>query len=72
MEREEYLESNSVRLSGPLTLPDEVGTSFPACLFIGGGLSQTRDGGLDLAHTERFPIPLPQRRLFRDEADLLK
>ena len=72
MEREECLESNSVRLSGTLTLPDEVGASFPACLFIGGGLPQTRDGDLDLAHTERFPIPLPQRRLFRDEADLLR
>jgi hypothetical protein len=60
MEREECLESNSVRLSGTLTLPDEVGTSFPACLFIGGGLPQTRDGDPDLAHTERFPIPLPR------------
>ena len=72
MEREECLESNSVRLSGTLTLPDEVGASFPACLFIGGGLPQTRAGDLDLAHTERFPIPLPQRGLFRDEADLLR
>jgi hypothetical protein len=54
MEREECLESNSVRLSGNLTLPDEVSTSFPACLFIGGGLPQTRDGDLNLAQMKRI------------------
>jgi uncharacterized protein len=67
MEREECLESNGDRLWGTLTLP-EVGTSFPACLLIGGGLPQTRDGDLDLAHTEQFPTPLPRRKLFRAEA----
>ena len=54
MEREECLESNSVRLSGTLTLPDEVGASFPACLFIGGGLPKTRDGDLNLAQMKRI------------------
>ncbi|MDQ3564966.1 MAG: hypothetical protein M3436_12750 [Pseudomonadota bacterium] len=49
MEREECLDSNGDRLWGTPTLP-EVGTSFPACLLIGGGCPRREMADLDLAH----------------------
>ncbi len=69
MEREECFASNGTRLYGTLTLPKAERKS-PACLFIGGSFPQTRDGDLDNAQTDWFPKPLPERKLFRDEAEI--
>ena len=73
MERRESLESNGVRIYGTLTLPNHASkfSPVPACLFIGGSFPQTRDGNLDNSQSDWFPTPLPQRNLFRDEAQIL-
>jgi hypothetical protein len=71
MKREEFSESRGANIYGTLTLPEK-GTGFAACLFIGGSLPQTRDGDVDNAKVDWFPRPLPRRRLFRDEAGILK
>ena len=73
MERIEFFDSNGVRIYGTLTLPTQSAQSppFPACLFIGGSFPQTRDGNLDNSQIDWFPTPLPQRNLFRDEAQIL-
>ncbi len=73
MERMESFEANGVRIHGTLTLPNHVSqfSPVPACLFIGGSFPQTRDGNLDNSQNDWFPTPLPQRNLFRDEAQIL-
>ena len=73
MERMESFESNGVKIYGTLTLPDRASkfSPVPACLFIGGSFPQTRDGNLDNSQSDWFPTPLPQRNLFRDEAQFL-
>ena len=71
MEREQFFESNGAKIYGTLTLPRE-GENFPACLFIGGSLPQTREGDIDNSKTDWFPKPLPERKLFRDEAEILR
>jgi hypothetical protein len=71
MEREEFFERDGAKIYGTLTLPKE-GGKLPACLFIGGSLPQTRDGDLDNSKTDWFPKPLPERKLFRDEAEVFK
>lgn len=71
MEREEFFESNGAKIYGTLALPEE-GEGFAACLFIGGSLPQTREGDIDNSKVDWFPNPLPERKLFRDEARILK
>ena len=73
MERMESFEANGVRIHGTLTLPARASqfSPVPACLFIGGSFPQTRDGNLDNSQSDWFPTPLPQRNLFRDEAQIL-
>ena len=73
MERMESFESNGVRIYGTLTLPNHASkfSPVPTCLFIGGSFPQTRDGNLDNSQSDWFPTPLPQRNLFRDEAQIL-
>lgn len=71
MEREEFFERDGAKIYGTLTLPKE-GEKLPACLFIGGSLPQTREGDADNSKTDWFPKPLPERKLFRDEAELFK
>ncbi len=66
-----YFISKGHKIQGTLTLPNEINNP-PACLFIGGSFPQTRDGNLDNSKTDWFPVSLPQRNLFRDEADLLE
>ncbi len=70
MDRLEFFESNGVRIYGTLNLPNRSEKS-PACLLIGGSFPQTRDGNLDNSQTDWFPTPLPERNLFRDEAQIL-
>ncbi|MFC1745246.1 alpha/beta hydrolase family protein [Candidatus Riflebacteria bacterium] len=69
MDREVYFKSEGVRLYGTLTIPDGTKKS-PACLFIGGSMPQTREGDIDNSHKDWFPKPLPQRKLFHDEAKI--
>ena len=73
MERMESFESNGIRIYGTLTWPNHASrfSPVPACLFIGGSFPQTRDGNLDNSQSDWFPTPLPQRNLFRDEAQIL-
>lgn len=71
MEREEFFESSGTNIYGTLTLSEE-GTDFAACLFIGGALPQTREGDVDNSKVDWFPHPLPKRKLFIDEARILK
>ncbi|MDJ0733903.1 MAG: CocE/NonD family hydrolase [Nostocaceae cyanobacterium] len=71
MERQEYFESNGIKIYGTLTLPNQE-EKPPACLLIGGSFPQTRDGNLDNSQTDWFPTPLPARNLFRDEAKILE
>jgi len=71
MEREEFFESRGANIYGTLTLPEK-GTDFAACLFIGGALPQSREGDVDNSKVDWFPRPLPERKLFRDEARILK
>jgi predicted acyl esterase len=71
MEREEFFERDGAKIYGTLTLPKQ-GEKLPACLFIGGSLPQTRDGDVDNSKTDWFPKPLPERKLFRDEAEVFK
>ena len=71
MEREEFFESSGAKIYGTLTLPEE-GEDFAACLFIGGALPQTREGDVDNSKVDWFPHPLPERKLFHDEAKILK
>jgi predicted acyl esterase len=71
MEREEFFESSGINIYGTLTLPEE-GTDFAACLFIGGALPQTREEDVDNSKVDWFPRPLPKRKLFIDEARILK
>ena len=71
MEREEFFESKGAKLYGTLTVPKE-DNNLPACLLIGGSLPQTREGDVDNAKTDLFPTPVPERKLFRDEAEILK
>jgi len=68
LEREEFFESSEAKIYGTLTLPEE-GTGFAACLFIGGAFPQTREGDVDNSKVDWFPRPLPERKLFRDEAE---
>ena len=68
--KELYFESNGVKLAGTLTLPDDA-DHLPVCLMIGGALPSTRDGDPDTTKTNWFPLSMPQRRLFVDEAELL-
>jgi len=71
MEREMFFESKGAKIYGTLTLP-KAGEKLPACLLIGGSFPQTRDGDIDNAKTEWFPNPLPERKLFRDEAKIFQ
>lgn len=71
MQREVSFESHGANIYGTLTLPDE-GKKPPACLFIHGSFPQTRDGDIDNSRTDWFPNPLPARKLFLDEAEVLK
>ena len=64
-----FVAHDQSKLYGTLATPDS-GEKFPAALFIGGSFPQTREGNLDNAHTEYFPKPLPERSLFRDEAQI--
>jgi dipeptidyl aminopeptidase/acylaminoacyl peptidase len=70
MEREEVFESNGANLYGTLTFPDE-GENFPVFLFLHGGFPQTRDGDVDSSRTDWYPNPIPSRKLFLDEANIL-
>ncbi|MEA5534549.1 alpha/beta hydrolase family protein [Crocosphaera sp. XPORK-15E] len=66
-----YFMSNGNKVKGTLTLPDGINKP-PVCLFIGGSFPQTRDGNLDNSKTDFFPVPLPQRNLFKDEAKIFQ
>ena len=71
MERLEFFKSSGQKIYGTLTLPS-LSKKSPACLFIGGSFPQTRDGNIDNTKTDWFPIPFPQRNLFKDEAQILE
>ncbi|WP_088242570.1 alpha/beta hydrolase family protein [Calothrix rhizosoleniae] len=71
MEKQLYFESNGTKIHGILTIPDGQ-EKPPVCLLIGGSFPQTRDGNLDNSQTDWFPIPLPPRNLFQDEAQILE
>ncbi|ACB49494.1 unknown [Crocosphaera subtropica ATCC 51142] len=71
MEKYTYFISKKTKIEGTLTLPDEVNNP-PVCLFIGGSFPQTRDGNLDNSKKDWFPVTLPERNLFKDEAKLFE
>ncbi|MGB5592845.1 MAG: prolyl oligopeptidase family serine peptidase [Crocosphaera sp.] len=71
MEISTYFTSKNAKIKGILTLPDGINQP-PVCLFIGGSFPQTCDGNLDNSKTDWFPVSLPQRNLFKDEAKLFK
>ncbi|MGK7934030.1 MAG: alpha/beta hydrolase family protein [Microcystaceae cyanobacterium] len=72
MEKDTYfVAKDTCKIRGTLTLP-QTDQKPPICLFIGGSFPQTRDGNLDNSNTDWFPVPLPQRNLFKDEAKLLE
>ena len=70
MEKQQSFLSKGTKIYGTLKLPDQ-NQKHPACLLIGGSFPQTRDGNLDNSKTNWFPTPLPERNLFRDEAEIL-
>ena len=71
MEKHTYFISKDNKIRGTLTLPDGIHQP-PVCLFIGGSFPQTRDGNLDNSKKDWFPITLPERNLFKDEAKLFQ
>ena len=71
MEKDLYFISKNTKITGNLTLPDGVDKP-PVCLLIGGSFPQTRDGNLDNSKKDWFPVTLPERNLFKDEAKLFK
>ena len=68
-EKSVYFWSKGAKIQGTLTLPKGINRP-PVCLFIGGSFPQTRDGNLDNSKTDWFPVKLPQRNLFKEEAKL--
>ncbi|MDJ0600180.1 MAG: prolyl oligopeptidase family serine peptidase [Crocosphaera sp.] len=71
MEKDLYFISKNTKIQGTLTLPDDIAQP-PVCLFIGGSFPQTRDGSLDNSKRDWFPVTLPERNLFKDEAKLFQ
>ncbi|MGK7939439.1 MAG: alpha/beta hydrolase family protein [Crocosphaera sp.] len=71
MEKHTYFISKSNKIRGTLTLPEGINQP-PVCLFIGGSFPQTRDGNLDNSKKHWFPVALPERNLFKDEAKLFQ
>ncbi|HAC64251.1 MAG TPA: alpha/beta hydrolase [Cyanothece sp. UBA12306] len=71
MEIRTFFRSKGDKIQGTLTLPDDINQP-PICLFVGGSFPQTRDGNLDNSQTDWFPVPLPERNIFKDEACLLE
>ncbi len=71
MEIPTYFTSKNTKITGTLTLPDGIHKP-PVCLFIGGSFPQTRDGNLDNSKKDWFPVTLPERNLFKDEAKLFQ
>ncbi|MGK7960406.1 alpha/beta hydrolase family protein [Crocosphaera sp.] len=71
MEKDSYFISKNTKIHGTLTLPDGI-EKPPVCLFIGGSFPQTRDGNLDNSKKDWFPVTLPERNLFKDQAKLFE
>ncbi|MEL4896367.1 alpha/beta hydrolase family protein [Crocosphaera sp. Alani8] len=71
MEKSTYFISKETKINGTLTLPEGIDKP-PVCLFIGGSFPQTRDGNLDNSKKDWFPVTLPDRNLFKDEAKLFQ
>ena len=71
MEKLTYFTSKDTKIRGTLTLPDNINKA-PVCLFVGGSFPQNRDGNLDNSKKDWFPITLPERNLFKDEAKLFQ
>lgn len=71
MEQSTYFTSKNTKIRGTLTLPDNINKP-PVCLFVGGSFPQTRNGNLDNSKKDWFPVTLPDRNLFKDEAKLFK
>lgn len=70
IEQEVSFQAGGNQLCGTLTLSDGV-ENPPVFLFLHGALPQTRDGDPDTSKRRWFPQPIPQRRLFSDEAQIL-
>ena len=71
MEKSTYLTSKNTKIRGTLTLPENINKP-PVCLFVGGSFPQNRDGNLDNSKNNWFPVTLPNRNLFKDEAKLFQ
>ncbi|MGK7881762.1 MAG: alpha/beta hydrolase family protein [Crocosphaera sp.] len=71
MEKSTYFTSKKTKIRGTLTLPENINKP-PVCLFVGGSFPQTRDGNLDNSKKDWFPVTLPDRNLFKDEAKLFQ
>ncbi|MGK7956446.1 MAG: alpha/beta hydrolase family protein [Crocosphaera sp.] len=71
MEKSTHFTSKGTKIRGTLTLPDGIDKA-PVCLFVGGSFPQTRDGNLDNSKKDWFPVALPERNLFKDEAKLFQ